>query len=143
MSSAYEFRGWLNHAQTIQLHVPTKIELDQTSYDPDGCFELSTRSYVVKENGDYLIIGGVWYDYGAVDGGIYSVQVRKNNSIIMERDGMCAHATHKDIQPHATDIWPLQTGDKISLWTVYYHGGPCPLRIVERQNYLTIRRLGG
>ncbi|GAI71146.1 unnamed protein product, partial [marine sediment metagenome] len=76
------------------------------------------------------------------DGGVYSVQVRKNNDIIMERDGMCAYS-NRDVDPEVVDVWPLKKGDKISLWTVYYFGGPCTLKAVERKNYLTIRRLGG
>ena len=140
--TSYKFRAWLGHQQVIPLRVNTRIELDRVTYDPQGCFDPGTRSYVVKEDGDYLLIGEVWYDYGAVDGSIYSVQVRRNDAIIMERDGMCSSSAHKDIQPHAADIWPLRKGDRISLWTVGYHGGPFTLKVVERQNYLTIRRIG-
>lgn len=141
LRTSYMCRMFLNHHQTIPCRVNTQIELDATSYDPNGCFDATSHSYIVKKTGNYVLIGEVWYNWGAADGGVYSVQVRRNNEIIMERDDMCADPHGKDIQPHAVDIFPLMEGDRISLWTVFYKGGPCELKTVERQNYLTIFKL--
>lgn len=140
IGKSYGCRAWLNHQQIIPAKTPTKIELDRISYDPEGCFDLSTHSYIVKADEDHIIIGEVWYDLSCIDGGVYSVQVRQNNNIIMERDDMCSSSTDKDIQPHTVDILPLKKDDRISLWTVGYGGGPYRLKVAERQNYLTIRK---
>jgi len=143
----YYCRAYLNHKQVIPYKVRTKIELDKPSeekYDPDGMFEASSNSIVIPK-GDrfWLLIGGVWYDKGAVDGGVHSAIVAKNDKslskdALIEHDDMCASSSSKDIQPQRPDVWPLKEGDKISLWTVFYHGGPCELKTAHTQNFLTV-----
>lgn len=139
-------RAYLNHRQIIEERVRTKIELDVCSYGSD-MFDRDDHSIIVPESAPrYLIIGGVWYDFGAVDKGVYSVVVAKNGKplskdALIERDDMCASSEGKDIMPHGMDVWPLEKGDKISLWTVFYKGGPCELKTAHTQNYLTVIKL--
>jgi len=141
----YRCRVYLGHEQTIQYRVRTKIELDIPDYDPFKMFDQKSHSIVIPESADYLIIPECWYDLGAKDGGVYSVIVAKNDKhlskdCLIERDDMCADDKQKDIQPHAADVVALKKGDRISLWTVFYHGGPCKLKVAHTQNYLTIKK---
>lgn len=139
----YRCRAYLNHSQIIQKRVRTKIELDKVSYDPDGMFDLASHSIEIKGGEFASFIGEVWYDFGATDGGVYSVIVAKNDKhaskdCLIERDDMCAGKDSKDIQPHGTDWWPVKKKDRISLWTVPYFGGPCELKTAHTQNFLTV-----
>jgi len=138
-------RAYLNHRQVIPCRERTKIELDVISYGTE-MFEKEDHSIRILEDGRYIIIGETWYDLGAIDGGMYSVIVAKNGKpeskdALIERDDMCADNEHKDIQPHGIDILPLEKGDRISLWTVFYFGGPCELKTAHTQNFLTVQRL--
>lgn len=136
-------RAYLNHSQIIPPKVRTKIELDTPSYDPDGMFDAKRHVMKIQEDRIYLLIGTVWFDKGAVPGGVYSAIVAKNDKplskdCLIERDDMCPAGSSRDIQPGAPDGWPLKKGDEISLWAIYYFGGPCELKTAHTQNFLTI-----
>lgn len=139
----YKCRVYLNHPQTIQRRVRTKIELDKVSYNPYKMFDTSSHSIIIPEDRYYWIIVENWFDKGAVPGGVYSVVAARNDKplskdCLIERDDMCPAGDSRDIQPHGIDAWPLKKGDKISLWLVYYFGGPCILKTAHTQNFLTI-----
>lgn len=138
----YKCRAYLGSNQIIPDREYTQINLSLTSYDPYGCFDAPTKSIIIKAVGDYLMCASLWFDYSLTDGTIVMLQVKKNGSIIMEKDEMCPTSGTKDVQPAGADIWPLALDDKITLHTKVWGGsGSYEIQATYIQNYLTVIRL--
>lgn len=140
----YKCRAYLGSNQVINRETYTKINLSAVSYDPYGCFDSGNKSIKIKKAGDYLICASIWYDYGCGAGSVHMLQVKKNSTIIMEKDDMCpgVFPKGKDVQPAGSDIWPFALNDQITLNTKYWGGdATAEIRATSMQNHLTLIRM--
>lgn len=138
----YKCRAYLGSNQTININTYTKINLSATSYDPHSCFDSANKRIVIKKAGDYLIIGRVWFDYNIGDGAVCVVEVKKNGSVLLDQNAMCADGTTKDIHPQAADVFPLAVNDYLDLWGGYNKGdAQATIQATPQANFLTVIRM--
>jgi len=137
-STLQKARVYFDGSQTIPKLYPSKMSLNNVSYDENSLWDAANNKMCIKEAGKYLVTAAWRVANPAVSNWLSVFIVKNGTDNILES---CTGVAGSSCSPGITDIVNLNEGDTLELYVVYFsttngvtYGG-------SNGNFLSICRL--
>ena len=136
----FKARGFVTTPQAaFATGTNTKINIDTTTYDPNGNLDLTNHRYVAPVNGFYAVSATVSFA-GAVPG--VEAAIFKNG-VVYSRGSIGAGVAASNSAGSVSDVVLLNIGDFVEVWALQCSGGNLADIAGAAVTYLSVALLSG